>query len=97
MSSPITTHTLAHLAALARINLTPHEEEQLLADLKKILAHVAEFESVSTKGVPPMTGGTALRNALRDDALAEGTNLHKGPEAFPEIRDGFLSVPPVFE
>lgn len=97
MSSPITKHTLAHLAALARIRLAPHEEEKLLKDLEKILGHIAELESLPTENVPPMTGGTPFRNVFREDVSGEHKNSRKGKSAFPEEKEGFLAIPPVFE
>jgi len=88
---------LRHLAELARIELTEGETEKLLADLSDILRHFEELQAVDTSAVAAMTGGTMLENALRDDEAA----LLRLPgeraiEAFPDTRDGFLEVPPVF-
>jgi Asp-tRNA(Asn)/Glu-tRNA(Gln) amidotransferase C subunit len=48
-----------------------------------------------------MTGGTDLVNVLRPDTIEEGgrenTNRGAGIDAFPESKDGYLKVPPVFE
>lgn len=97
MSSPITKHTLEHLAALARIELGEHEKEKLLADLQKIVAYFEELQSLDTSGVTPMTGGTREKNIFREDEERVSTNQGKGVDAFPESEKGFLKVPPVFE
>ncbi len=87
---------LEKLAQLARMDLKSAEEEKLLKDLGKILDYFEELKEVDTENVEPLTGGTELQNALRDDdgdlVLDKGAAL----EAFPEKSGGFLKVPPVF-
>ena len=97
MSSSISKHDLEHLAKLARIELDPKEEEKLLKDLGNILDHFKELQALDTTNVTPMTGGTDLKNIFREDAERENTNKGAGVDAFPESKDGFLKVPPVFE
>ena len=92
---------LEHLANLARIELTPGEEEKLLKDLGNILGHFEELQQLDTADVPPMAGGTDLVGVLREDAADEGgrenTDRGAGADAFPESKDGYNKVPPVFE
>lgn len=105
MSSSIDKKELEHLAALARLQLDPKEEEKLLTDLDAILEHFKELQGLDTSTVEPMTGGTDLKNVFREDGAnndAEGgghenTNRGAGVDAFPESEDGFLKIPPVFE
>jgi aspartyl-tRNA(Asn)/glutamyl-tRNA(Gln) amidotransferase subunit C len=97
MAHELTKHDLKHLAELARIELDPKEEEKLLKDLGKILHHFEELQELGTAEVPPMTGGTDLRNIFRGDADREGTDRGAGTDAFPEKKDGYLKIPPVFE
>lgn len=96
MASEITKRELEHLAKLARIELDPKEEEKLLKDLASILDYFKELQKLDTANVAPMTGGTDLRNIFRNDAERENTNRGAGTEAFPEKKDGYLKVPPVF-
>ena len=44
-----------------------------------------------------MTGGTMLKNITREDDFNEIKDQGKGVEGFPESKDGYLKVPPVFE
>lgn len=100
MASAINKRELAHLAKLARIELNPQEEEKLLKDLGNILDHFRELQELDTGNVPPMTGGTDLKNVFREDGGRENTNRGAGAEAFPpdsKTKEGFLKVPPVFE
>lgn len=92
---------LDHLAQLSRIQLDPKEEAKLLADLGAILDHFTELQALDTENVPPMTGGTDLVNVFREDGEEAGgrenTNRGAGVDAFPESKDGYNKVPPVFE
>lgn len=96
MTSPISKKTLDHLAELARLKLDGRSEDKLLTDLERILGYFAELNEVPTEGVRPMTGGTKLTNALREDGELLDDDLGKGTGAFPEKEDGFLKIPKVF-
>jgi aspartyl-tRNA(Asn)/glutamyl-tRNA(Gln) amidotransferase subunit C len=97
MASTITKAELEHLAKLARIELDPKEEEKLLKDLGAILDYFKELQELDTTNVAPMTGGTDLKNVFRGDTEHENTNRGAGTAAFPETKDGYLKIPPVFE
>lgn len=88
---------LEHLAALSRLEFSPAEEEKLLRDLQSILGYVSELRSVDTENVQPMSGVANSRNVFREDADRESTNRGSDTRAFPQSKDGFLKVPPVFE
>ena len=96
MSSPINKKTLEHLAELARIELTPHEEEKFLRELESVLGYFEELKTVDTSSVPPLAESTSKVNAMREDTERENTNQGKGNKDFPDERGGFLKVPPVF-
>jgi aspartyl-tRNA(Asn)/glutamyl-tRNA(Gln) amidotransferase subunit C len=92
---------LEHLVQLSRIEIDPKEADKLIADLGVILDHFKELQELPTNDVPPMTGGTDLTNVFREDGEENGgrenTNRGAGVGAFPESKDGYLKVPPVFE
>lgn len=88
---------LKHLAELARIEIDPKNEAKFLSDFKSILSHFEELESLDTSGVAPMTGGTSLKNITREDDFNEIKDQGRGVGSFPEAKDGYLKVPPVFE
>lgn len=92
---------LEHLAQLSRIEIDPKEADKLIADLSAILDHFKELQALDTSNVAPMTGGTDLVNIFRPDAIEDGgrenTNQGAGVDAFPESKDGYNKVPPVFE
>lgn len=88
--------TLGHLAALARIDLKENEEQKLQKDLGAILDYFKELQELDTADIEPMTGGTRLKNVLREDVAGKTDDTGKGAEAFPEKRDSHLKVPPIF-
>ena len=45
----------------------------------------------------PVTGGTDLMNALRNDDARESTDRGAGTGSFPRAKKGFNEVPAVFE
>ena len=73
------------------------EEEKLLKDLGNILEHFEELGTLDTTKIPPMAGGSDLMNVLRADDERENTNRGAGVDAFPESKNGYNKVPPVFE
>ncbi|MEK7192504.1 MAG: Asp-tRNA(Asn)/Glu-tRNA(Gln) amidotransferase subunit GatC [Patescibacteria group bacterium] len=89
--------SLEHLADLARLELHEKESDKFLKDLSEILGHFKELETLNTDGVQPMTGGTELRNILREDEILDD---RLGPDnvvdSFPEKEGRHLKVPPVF-
>ena len=99
----LTKKDLEHLAALARIDLGGNEAK-VQKDLGNILDHFQELQSVNTDNIEPMTGGTELKNVLREDAVwkmdstssPQADDTGKGAESFPDKKDGYLKVPPVF-
>lgn len=86
-----------YFARLARIKLTEAEKTRFAKEFAEILAYVEDLKSVDTDNVAPMTGGTDLRSVYREDKPDIFDDCGKGPESFPDKKDGFLRVPKVFE
>jgi len=87
---------IEHIAKLARITLTDEQKAKFPAELDKILGYFNELKKVDTEGVQPMMGGTDLKNIFRDDK-PENFDPHHLRTGFPESKNGYLKVPPVFE
>ncbi len=87
-----------YVAKLARIKLTGKEEERFSKDLGKILDYFKELQELNTEDIKPLTGGTELKNAYREDgAEPRSKDASRLTEAFPDKEKSFLKVPPVFE
>ena len=96
----ITQQDVEHIANLARIELTAEEKKMFEAELSGILAFVETLNELDTGNVEPVTGGTLLRNVMREDEQTddymEGMSARL-TEAAPEKKDGFVKVKSVFE
>jgi aspartyl-tRNA(Asn)/glutamyl-tRNA(Gln) amidotransferase subunit C len=87
------------IAALARLRLSPEEEERFAGQLSAILGHVQELEALDLEGVEPMThalaGGEAP--ALRADLERPSLGAEVAVAAAPEKAGTHFKVPRVLE
>lgn len=88
--------TLDYLAELSRLDLKAAEEKKLLKDLQAILDYFKELQEVDTENIEPMIGGTNLKNVFREDEAKKIKEIAKGSESFPDTKNGYLKVPPIF-
>lgn len=95
MPERITPADVAHVAKLARLDLTDEELERLVVDLGAVLDHAADVAALDTAGVPPTAHPLPLQNVLRPDeprpSLARDEVLAMAPRA----EDGRFRVPPI--
>ncbi len=89
MATIIDRQTLLHVAALARLEITPEEEGPLLADLERILGYVAQLGAIDTSAT---TGKRPVMKELRPDEPAPGLTRQQALAGAPETRDGFVVV-----
>jgi len=89
-----------HIAHLARLALTPEEEDRFVGELSSILGFVEALNEADTEGIVPMTGGTTLENVMRDDAVVDTVLEGKREQllsAAPERREGWVKAKKVFD
>ena len=82
--SEITTETIAHLANLARIALTPEEIEKLTGELGAIVDSVAKVSEVATPDVVATSHPIRLVNVFRDDVPGETLTTAQALAGAPE-------------
>ncbi|EDX78340.1 glutamyl-tRNA(Gln) amidotransferase, C subunit [Coleofasciculus chthonoplastes PCC 7420] len=83
------------VANLARLELTPEEEEQFLPQLNSILEYFQQLSELDTENVPPTTRAIDVSNVTRPDQLqrypARDALLAESPD-----QDGdFFKVPQI--
>ncbi len=89
---------IKNLQKLARIALSPQEEERLLSNLKKILSHVEHLNEVDTDGVEPcryVIEGTTT--PLREDEPKRLIEREEFLRNAPEHIGGMIRVPKVIK
>lgn len=84
MADQLTDKQVAHIAHLARLDLSEAELQQYAAQLSSILAYVDQLQQVDTAGVETVGQITGLINVLDNDE----------PRADTADRDAFLAGAP---
>jgi aspartyl-tRNA(Asn)/glutamyl-tRNA(Gln) amidotransferase subunit C len=93
--SRISADDVAHVARLARLDVTPDELELFTEQLGAVLEHAADVAALDTDGVPPTAHPLPLRNVLRDDVPRPGLDRDAVLAAAPDAEDGRFRVPPI--
>jgi len=89
----LSAETVAHVARLARLELTPEESETYASQLSAILEHVEAVRKLDTTGVPETSHALDLRNVLRPDDLATSLTPEDVLSGAPAVEDGRFLVP----
>ena len=89
----ITRDEVAHLADLARIDLSDAELDHLAPQLSVILESVAAIQGVAGDDVPPTSHPVPLTNVFRDDVVTPGLTAEEALSGAPEVEEQRFSVP----
>lgn len=91
--SSISTDQVAHLAMLARIELSEAERVTMATELTVILDAVARVGEVSGADVPPMSHPMPLTNVSRPDEVRPSLPPEQALLNAPEAQDQRFAVP----
>jgi aspartyl-tRNA(Asn)/glutamyl-tRNA(Gln) amidotransferase subunit C len=88
---------IAHVARLARLDLSDAELEAYKNQLADILDHAAKVQTL--KGDPEVEASHPLRfeNAFRADEIRPSLDRDEVLAQAPEARDGYFVAPPALE
>ena len=86
---------VAHVAQLARLDLTEPEKTLFGEQLSQILTFVGQLQEVSTEGIPPTASVADQESVLREDLPREGLSQEQALSNAPEARHGFFVVPKI--
>jgi aspartyl-tRNA(Asn)/glutamyl-tRNA(Gln) amidotransferase subunit C len=93
--SQITTATIAHIAKLARINLTPEETETYAGQLATVMEHVARINNVDTTAVTPTFQVTNNRSSFQTAPVSSQTlSSQKVLKNAPRHHDNYIVTQP---
>ena len=97
----LTPHDVSRIAHLARLALSPAEEQLLLGQLNGFFSIVEQMGSVNTSGVEPLytplSAVQQVRLRLRDDVVTESNQREANQRSAPAVEDGLFLVPRVIE
>jgi aspartyl-tRNA(Asn)/glutamyl-tRNA(Gln) amidotransferase subunit C len=88
---------LDHVAALARIALTPEEKARFATQLADVLAYVAQLNEVDVSGVEPTAHAFPVVNVWAEDVPEVGLSAEEALRNAPEKRDNMFVVPKVVD
>ncbi len=86
-----------YMARLARIALTPEEEERLGAQLGNILGYIAKLREVDVSGVEPMSHAFLMTNVMRPDVAEPSLTQEEALRNAPARASGLFVVPKIVE
>jgi aspartyl-tRNA(Asn)/glutamyl-tRNA(Gln) amidotransferase subunit C len=89
----ITREQVAHLADLARIDLSDAELDHLAPQLSVILDSIASLQGVAGEDVPPTSHPVPLTNVFREDVVVPGLTPEEALSGAPESDQQRFSVP----
>ena len=89
----ITRDEVAHLANLARIDLSDAELDHLAPQLSVILESVASIRGVAGDDVPPTSHALPLTNVFRDDVVRPGLTAEQALSGAPAQEQQRFAVP----
>jgi aspartyl-tRNA(Asn)/glutamyl-tRNA(Gln) amidotransferase subunit C len=89
---------LNELKTLCRIALTPEEEEEVLANMKRIVEYVELLEDADVDDLPPTTHilGDLVHNVTRADEVKSILSREAFLQNAPDQIGGMIRIPPVF-
>jgi aspartyl-tRNA(Asn)/glutamyl-tRNA(Gln) amidotransferase subunit C len=88
---------IKYVAHLARIALTPEEENKLSSQLGNILGYIEKLKELDVSNVEPTAHAVPLVNVTRVDAVAESLSQDEALRNAPIKANGLFMVPKIVE
>lgn len=88
---------LQKIAHLARLEVRPGEETDLLNSLNGVLTWMEQLNEVDTTGVEPLTHLSDETNVLRDDVVGNHLPREQALANAPQHDNQFFEVPKVID
>jgi aspartyl-tRNA(Asn)/glutamyl-tRNA(Gln) amidotransferase subunit C len=92
-TAAISRDELAHLADLARIDLSDAELDHLAPQLSVILESVASINDVASDDIPPTSHALPLTHVFREDVVRPGLTADEALSGAPEVEQQRFKVP----
>jgi len=95
--SSLSRDDVAHLAGLARIELSEAELDRMVGELSVILESVAKVQEAPTDGVAPMSHPMPLTNVTRPDVVRPSLTPQEALSGAPASEHQRFSVPRILD
>lgn len=88
---------LKYVANLARVALTPAEEEKLGSQINGILGYIEKLKELDVANVEPTAHAVPLINVVRPDEIRPGLSNEEALRNAPSKANGLFVVPKIVE
>ena len=88
---------IQYMARLARLSLSPAEEEQLGAQLAGILGYIEKLKELDVSGIEPTAHAVPLVNVFRPDVAQPSLSNEEALRNAPAKANGLFIVPKIVE
>ena len=86
-----------YVAHLARLSLTPEEEQKIGAQLGQVLGYIEKLKEVDVTGVEPTAHAFPLVNVTRPDEVRPSMSQADALRNAPAQANGLFIVPKIVE
>jgi aspartyl-tRNA(Asn)/glutamyl-tRNA(Gln) amidotransferase subunit C len=86
-----------YVAHLARLALSPEEEQKIAAQLKDVLGYIEKLKEVDVSGVEPTAHAFPLVNVTRPDEIRPSMSQEDALRNAPAHANGLFLVPKIVE
>ena len=86
-----------YVAHLARIELSPSEEQKLGAQLNNILGYIEKLKELDVSTVEPTAHAVPMVNVTRPDKMRPGLSNEEALSNAPAKAEGLFVVPRIVE
>jgi aspartyl-tRNA(Asn)/glutamyl-tRNA(Gln) amidotransferase subunit C len=88
---------IKHVAHLARLSLSPQEEQKMAAQLAQVLGYIDKLKEVDVTGVEPTAHAFPLVNVTRPDEIRPSISHEEALRNAPAHANGLFMVPKIVE
>ena len=93
----VTAQDVKRVAALARLEFAPEEEERLVTELNAILNYMEKLNELDTDGIEPTSHHAPVTNAFREDRQVCFTGRDDLLRQAPDTHENYFRVPRIIE
>ena len=86
---------VAHLAKLARIEMTPAELDHMASELEQILGAVKRVQEVATSDIAPTAHPLSMSNVFRNDVVKPSLTNDEALSGAPAQAEDRFKVPQI--
>jgi aspartyl-tRNA(Asn)/glutamyl-tRNA(Gln) amidotransferase subunit C len=86
-----------YVAQLARLDLTPEEETELIEHFDKVLTYMEKLNQLNTDNVEPTAHAVEVPGPLREDVVTNHADTDALLQNAPGREDDFFKVPKIIE